>query len=165
MGLIMNLLRAAGRLTAGADSFPVFLTVTDISNSAGRNTNVPRAAEFIRSKGVRTLFKSRAILVIFHIFAQIMYDANIREQEAWQPGQYSLATLKEMFFSDPHFGNHRANLLASVEAGCDYCFWMIHFRNRQLIHDVPISTETSSHLPTSLDTNLVCMFADSSSQC
>ena len=71
----------------------------------------------------------------------------------------STATMEEMFFSDPHFGNHRANLLASVEAGCDYCFWMIHFRNRQLIHDVPISTETSSHLPTSLDTNLVCMFA------
>ena len=42
---------------------------------------------------MRTLFKSRAILVIFHMLAQIMYDANIREQEAWQPGQYSLATL------------------------------------------------------------------------
>ena len=35
---------------------------------------------------------------------------------------------------------------------------MIHFRNRQLIHDLPIATETSSHLPKSLDTNLVCMF-------
>ena len=42
---------------------------------------------------MRTLFRSRAILVIFHMLAQIMYDANIREQEAWQPGQYSLATL------------------------------------------------------------------------
>ena len=63
-----------------------------------------------------------------------------------------------MFLNDPYFGNHRSDLLASVEAGCDYCFWMIHFRNRQLVHDVPISTETSSHLPKSLDTNLVCMF-------
>ena len=42
---------------------------------------------------------------------------------------------------------------------------MIHFRNRQLIHDLPIPTETSNHLPKSLDTNLVCMFSDPSSQC
>ena len=42
---------------------------------------------------------------------------------------------------------------------------MIHFRNRQLIHDLPIATETSSHLPKSLDTNLVCMFSQPSSQC
>ena len=42
---------------------------------------------------------------------------------------------------------------------------MIHFRNRQLIHDLPIATETSNHLPKSLDTNLVCMFSDPSAQC
>ena len=42
---------------------------------------------------------------------------------------------------------------------------MIHFRNRQLIHDLPIATETSNHLPKSLDTNLVCMFSQPSSQC
>ena len=42
---------------------------------------------------------------------------------------------------------------------------MIHFRNRQLIHDLPIATETSSHLPKSLDTNLVCMFSQPNSQC
>ena len=42
---------------------------------------------------------------------------------------------------------------------------MIHFRNRQLIHDLPIATETSSHLPRSLDTNLVCMFSQADSPC
>ena len=47
------------------------------------------------------------------------------EQENWRPGAFSLATLnygslvstrslQEIFFSDQHFGNHRADLLASV---------------------------------------------------
>ena len=76
-------------------------------------------------KGCRPLFRSRFILVIFHILAEILYEANIAEQENWQPGVFSLATLnygslvstaslQEIFFNDPHFGNHRADLLASV---------------------------------------------------
>ena len=123
--LIMTILRKVGRLVAGTDSFPVFLTITDITPSAGRNTNVPRAAQFLRSKGCRPLFRSRFILVIFHVLAEILYEANIAEQENWEPGVYSLATLnygslistaslQDIFFNDPHFGNHRADLLASV---------------------------------------------------
>ena len=78
--LIMNLLRKVGRLVAGTDSFPVFLTITDITPTAGRNTNVPRAAEFLRSKGCRPLFRSRFLLVVFHLLAEILYEANIAEQ-------------------------------------------------------------------------------------
>merc|ERR1719516_890200 len=42
---------------------------------------------------------------------------------------------------------------------------MVHYRNRQALGDIPISTETTDHLPKSLDTNLVCMFSDPASQC
>ena len=72
-----------------------------------------------------------------------------------------------------------------MEQGCDYCFWMIHYRfmpcisfpyyssepprNRQsqtaISLNSPISTERSEDNPDSLDTNLVCMFKESSSNC
>ena len=123
---------------------------------------------------------------IFHILGSILYNANIVEQEQWSPGEYSLATFNfgslsnhdtfsDIFFNDPYFGTHRGEFLKSVDSGCDYCFWMIHYRyktepnkdtflflfsprNRQALGDIPISTETTDHLPKSLDTNLVCMF-------
>ena len=71
-------------------------------------------------------------------------------------------SLQDTFFNNPYFGNKRSDFLSSVDAGCDYCFWMIHYRNRQSQTAVsalhPISTETSSDRPNTLDTNLVCMF-------
>ena len=123
-----------------------------------------------RNKGVRMVIKNRLVQNIFSVLGSVLYNANIVEQEQWTPGQYSLATFnfgslsshsafQEIFFNDENFGTQRADYLNSVGNGCDYCFWMIHYRNRQLFGDVPISTETSNHLPKSLDTNLVCMFS------
>ena len=69
----------------------------------------------------------------------ILFPFLIQEQEQWAPGQYSLATFnfgslsshsafQDIFFNDPYFGTHRQNFLKSVESGCDYCFWMVHYR-------------------------------------
>ena len=33
------------------------------------------------------------MLILFHIFAEVLYEANIIEQEQWQPGEYQLASL------------------------------------------------------------------------
>ena len=33
------------------------------------------------------------MITLFHIFAEVLYEANIVEQEQWQPGQYQLASL------------------------------------------------------------------------
>ena len=97
------------------------------------------------------------VLQLFHSFGEILYEQNIVEQEKWQPGQYYLASLnfgslsshqafqvrccllslltsQDIFFNDPAFGNKRSNFLESVEEGCDYCFWMIHYRS---VHDDP----------------------------
>jgi len=173
---IMAALRKIGKIRDGVDSFPVFLTVTDISPTAGRYTDVVKAAEFVKSKGVRMVIQNSLFQIIFNILGTLLYNANIEEQEQWAPGQYSLATFnfgslsshsafQDIFFNDPYFGTHRQNFLKSVESGCDYCFWMVHYRNRQALGDIPISTETTDHLPKSLDTNLVCMFSDPTSQC
>ena len=45
---IMAAIRKVGRLRDGTDSFPVFLTVTDISASAGRTTSVAAAAQYVQ---------------------------------------------------------------------------------------------------------------------
>ena len=45
---IMAALRKIRKIRDGVDSFPVFLTVTDISPTAGRYTDVVKAAEFVK---------------------------------------------------------------------------------------------------------------------
>ena len=45
---IMAAIRNIGRLRDGVDSFPVFLTVTDINPGAGRHTDVIAAAEYVK---------------------------------------------------------------------------------------------------------------------
>jgi len=177
---VMTVLRRIGNKFHGTDSFPVFLTVTDISNQATRTTNVIRAADYVKSKGVRLVMRNNLMIVLFHVFAEVLYEANIVEQEQWQPGEYQLASLnfgsldshasfEDVFFNDPHFGNKRTDFTKSVNEGCDYCFWMIHYRNRQYQTPIsalnPISTERSPEKPDSLDTNLVCMFSDPNSMC
>jgi len=177
---IMSVLRKIGRKLHGTDSFPVFLTVTDIRSQATRTTNVIRAADYVKSKGVRLVMRNNFMLILFHIFAEVLYEANIIEQEQWEAGEYQLASLnfgsldshaafEDVFFNDPNFGNKRSDFLKSVNDGCDYCFWMIHYRNRQYQTPIsalnPISTERSEEKPDSLDTNLVCMFKDPTSDC
>ena len=54
--------------------------------------------------------------------------------------------------------------------GCDYCFWTIHFRNRQQFLSggqagPGISTNTDNNLQHGVDSNLVCLFKNRWSQC
>ena len=43
----MNALRNIGRVRDGVNSFPVFLTVTDITPNAGKNTDVGAAVDYV----------------------------------------------------------------------------------------------------------------------
>ena len=65
---------------------------------------------------------------------------------------------QDIFFNDPSFGVRRADYLEFASHGCDYCFWMIHYRNRQgqprLAKKFPISTKEDLDKPHSLDTNI-----------
>ena len=92
-----------------------------------------------RSKGVRLVMRNPLARAIFNLLGTLLYNANIDEQEQWRPGQYHLATFnfgslsshetfQDIFFNDPYFGTHRTQFLNSVKSGCDYCFWMIHYR-------------------------------------
>jgi len=176
----MGILRTVGRVREGTNSYPVFLTVTDISPTAGRITDLQKAVEHVQNAGVRLVLKKNIAHLLFHFFGEILYERNIQEQELWQNGDYYLSsfnfgnlnshkTFEDIFFNDVSFGNKRSSFLDSVHEGCDYCFWMIHYRNRQSQTSIslnsPISTERSESNPNSLDTNLVCMFKESSSSC
>ena len=108
----------------------------------------------MKSKGVRLVLKSNFLLKLFHQSAELLYEKNIEEAEDWEAGVYQLASLyfgtlnshaalevlyihqyqhltysfQDVFFNDPHFGNKRPEFWKSVDDGCDYCFWMIHYR-------------------------------------
>ena len=88
---------------------------------------------------MRLVMRNTLARAIFNLLGTLLYNANIDEQEQWRPGQYHLATFnfgslsshetfQDIFFNDPYFGTHRAQFLNSVKSGCDYCFWMIHYR-------------------------------------
>ena len=63
----------------------------------------------------------------------------------------------------------RGNFLEFANHGCDYCFWMIHYRNRQMQTSIaevsPISTNTELEHPNVLDTNIVCMYSEATAEC
>ena len=63
----------------------------------------------------------------------------------------------------------RNDFLEFASHDCDYCFWMIHYRNRQrqttLSQESPISTNTELEAPHVLDTNIVCMFTKATADC
>lgn len=177
---IMEMLRNIGRKTQGSDSYPVFMTVTDIRTGAGKTTDVIRAADYVKNKGVRLVMQNNFMIQFFHIFAEILYEANIEEQEGWTAGEYflssmnfggltSYASIEDTVLNDPAFGVRRQEFLKAVNDGCDYCFLMIHYRNRQsqtslsLIN--PISNEKDDNNPTAIETNLVCMFKDDTKGC
>ena len=63
-----------------------------------------RAADYAKSKGVRLVIRNNFMITLFHIFAEVLYEANIVEQDQWQPGQYQLASLNfESFDSHQAF--------------------------------------------------------------
>ena len=135
----MHLLRLVGLLREGVDSFPVFLTITDIRPTAPRHTDVVKAGQYCQSKGVRLVMLNHLFQILFNTFGTILYEANIEEQERWTPAEYNLATFnfgtlsssavfQDIFFNDQYFGTRRPEFLKSSDSGCDYCFWMIHYR-------------------------------------
>ena len=93
--------------------------------------------------------------------------------------KYLEGYLQNAFFNDPSFGVKRnTGWLEFASHGCDYCFWMIHYRsihpmmnlilyflylirNRQrraaISETQPISTKTELDKPNAIDTNIVCM--------
>lgn len=68
-------------------------TVTDIRPGAGRQTAISAAAAHARAQGVRLVIRSQLGALLFHLAAELLYEANIVEQGEWQPAQYSLASL------------------------------------------------------------------------
>merc|ERR1719206_151759 len=160
--------------------FPVPLTVTDITPHSGHKTDSNKAAEYMRSNGVRMVFGNDLVTSVFHNFAEYLYGNNMVEQQNWEPGKYFLASLNfggledtksfnDIFFNDPSFGVKRSDFGEFATHDCDYCFWMIHYRNRQRETSVaiknPISTNTELEKKNTLDTNIVCMFTKENADC
>merc|ERR1712106_612666 len=133
--------------------FPVPMTVTDITPTSGHKTDSNKAAAYMRSNGVRMVFENDLVTSVFHKFAEYLYGNNMVEQQSWEPNTYFLASLnfgglensdsfKDIFFNDPSFGVARSQFSELATHDCDYCFWMIHYRNRQQVtgiaHQDPI---------------------------
>ncbi|XP_023338544.1 uncharacterized protein LOC111709168 [Eurytemora carolleeae] len=157
---------------------PLFLTITDIRPYAGEFTDPVEAARFLEKYGVNLVYTNPVIVKAFDSFARYLYEMNIKEQEVQPAGEYHLAgvhlggmadttALEEVFFRNPTFGIKRTNNQMFRELGCDYCFWVIHFRNRQSFPSVeyPISTNTDNNLVHGVDSNLVCLFRNRNSEC
>merc|ERR1711892_146277 len=160
--------------------YPVPLTVTDIRANSGHKTNAAKASDYMKSQGVRMVFEFDLTTSVFHNFAEYLYGNNMVEQQNWEPGKYFLTSLnfgglqdtssfQDIFFNDPSFGVKRSNFLEFASHDCDYCFWMIHYRNRQrqtsISQSAPISTNTELEDPNVLDTNIVCMFTKANADC
>merc|ERR1712227_468935 len=156
------------------------LTVTDIRVGASHKTDASEAAEYLKSQGVKMVFVLDVVTNVFHQFAEYLYGKNMQEQQDWEPGLYYLSSLnfgglmdsssfQDVFFNDPSFVVRRSDFLEFASHGCDYCFWMIHYRNRQrqtaISQTNRISTKTELDKDHSLDTNIVCMFTDATADC
>lgn len=126
------------------------------------------------------VFQNDLVTSVFHNFAEYLYGNNMVEQQNWEPGKYFLASLNfggledtksfnDIFFNDPSFGVKRTDFGEFATHDCDYCFWMIHYRNRQRETSVamsnPISTNTELNKKNTLDTNIVCMFTKENADC
>ena len=106
---------------------------------------------------------------------------NIAESETQPQGEYNLAgvnldgmvdtsALQSVFFKNPSFGVRRENNQMFREIGCDYCFWTIHFRNRQQFltsgySNPGLSTNTGDNIKNAVDSNLACLFRNRWSEC
>merc|ERR1712123_77581 len=160
--------------------YPVPLTVTDIRADSGHKTDAAKASDYMKSQGVRMVFEFDLTTNVFHNFAEYLYGNNMVEQRNWEAGKYFLSSLnfggledtssfQDIFFTDPSFGVKRNDFLEFASHECDYCFWMIHYRNRQRqtapSQSSPISTNTELENPHVLDTNIVCMFTKANADC
>ena len=136
---------------------------------------------YLIRRNVDLVYTSPVLVTIIDTLARYLYDMNIAESEVQPPGEYNLAgvnlggmvdtnALQRVFFNNPFFGVLRPNNQMFREIGCDYCFWTIHFRNRQQFLSggytgAEIATNTDNNLKHGVDSNLVCLFKDRWSQC
>ena len=95
------------------------------------------AANYVKSKGVRLVSKNDFMINIFHIFAEVLYEANINEQEEWQPGQYYLSSL--------NFGSLASHASFEVEGLYTVIWLQLHFIYRMyssMIHILETRDQT-----------------------
>jgi len=157
---------------------PVYMTITDISGTAGEFTEPVAAVRYLQSYGVKVTYDQPILIRALDSFGRYLYEMNIDEQEEQPPGDYNLVganiggmsdttALERVFFDDQTFGTKRKDNQKFRKLGCDYCFWTIHIRNRQLFlsPEYPISTNTDRNLVTGVDSNLVCLFKNRWSEC
>lgn len=160
---------------------PVFLTVTDISPRAGTTTDAGLAVSYLDSQGVDLLFRFEPLVRIIDKLARKLYRTVIEEQEATPPSETHLVgvhlggmansrALEEVYFDNPFFGVRRDRYGAAQTVGCDYCFWTIHFRNRQSFPSqrhpsLAFPTNTDNNLVRAVDSNMVCLFSDRRARC
>merc|ERR1719312_1179310 len=64
--------------------YPVPLTVTDIRANSGHTTDAAKAAEYMKSQGVRMVFEFDLTTNVFHTFAEYLYGNNMVEQQNWE---------------------------------------------------------------------------------
>jgi len=189
--LVMQLLKQANRKS----TFPVQVMVTDMSLGAGKTTDAKAAIEYLRANGVDNLVDSywnamilskltpmeqASVYYTFDKFANRFYEEIELEQESWKPGVWSSISLNygsldsttdfaQDFLHDPYVGIKRNLFLKPTKKGCEFCFWMIHFRNRQGQPDIsldnPISIRTDTNQDNSVEINLTCMFYPEQTKC
>jgi len=190
--LAMQALRITNRKTA----FPVQVMVTDMRLGAGTTTSPVPAVNYLKDNGVNVLLDNYfnyialrplmsagaqgSVHYLVDRFSNYVYEEIEKEQESWQPGVWSSISLNygslettsafaQDFLNDQYVGMRRNLFLAQEVKGCSFCFWMVHFRNRQrqtkISEEFPISTRTDTQQPSSVEINLTCMFAPDQTSC
>jgi len=157
---------------------PLVVTITDISSTAGMSTDPVAAVRYLKKHGVRMVYTSKLMVKGVNTAFLYLYDLLIREQEIQKPGLRGVGgvslfamsdseALEEVFFNNKMLGVKREDKTLFRKLGCNYCFWAIHWRNRQDIPGLehPISTRTDNNTVLATDTNVVCLFEDLDSPC
>ena len=155
-------------------------TVVKFVVAAGLYTATTPALNYLRSRRVSLVYRLPGLVRLVDKLARSLYNMNIEEAEQQPQGDYNLAgvnlgamldtrALQNVFFFNPSFGVKRTNNQMFRDIGCDYCFWTIHFRNRQQVlgqnYGHKISTNTDNNLRHAVDSNLVCLFKNRWSEC
>jgi len=158
---------------------PVVLSVTDIRPGAPRETDPVAVVEYLRQFGIRTVFEKDLLVQSVNTAFLYIYDLLISEQEVQAPGTWAVGgvsvfaisdseALEQEFFNNPVLGVLREDQDLFKKLGCNYCAWMIQWRNRQDVPGLinPISTNTDNNAVFSTDTNVFCLAQEvTSSQC
>ena len=101
-----------------------------------RFSEYPKIQPLILQNGELHLYFVFCILQNGEFYLSSFNFGNLNSHDSFEVGwhiySWSLKQsfhFQDVFFNDVSFGNKRSNFLDSVEQGCDYCFWMIHYRS------------------------------------